>query len=141
LKFSVQPPADIFELFIDGESVQSLVNIQEFTEIPMGLSPGPHVINFSYRYNPLNIPILPPSPEERLGAVWIDSVSIETLTVAPPGDTVTTTPGSVSSNNVPLAQLELIRFSSTYLLIKSNSYFLFSRPLLRVITQQEHPLH
>ncbi len=102
MKFSVQPPADIFELFIDGESVQSLVNIQEFTEIPMGLSPGPHVINFSYRYNPLNIPILPPSPEERLGAVWIDSVSIETLTVAPPGDTVTTTPGSVSSNNVDI---------------------------------------
>lgn len=44
--YSVQPPRDIFELFIDGESVQSLVSVQEFTEIPMGLAPGPHVINF-----------------------------------------------------------------------------------------------
>ena len=59
-----------------------------FTDVTLGLSPGPHTINFSYEYNPFNLPLegLGSSPPERLGAAWVDSVTIETLAEAPPGD-------------------------------------------------------
>ena len=35
------------------------------------------MIDFSYQYNIFGVDPLPPSPENRLGTVWIDSVSIE----------------------------------------------------------------
>jgi len=35
------------------------------------------VIDFSYQYNIFGVDPLPPSPENRLGTVWLDSVSIE----------------------------------------------------------------
>ena len=62
---SVQPPLDLFTVYIDGEDAAQLVNVQEFTEVALGLSEGPHTIDFSYRFNPVNLPVLSPSPPER----------------------------------------------------------------------------
>jgi hypothetical protein len=64
-------------LYIDGESTTQLVDTGEFTDVVLGLSPGAHTITFSYQYNPFELPVLPPSPEERLGATWVDDVIIE----------------------------------------------------------------
>ena len=56
-----------------------LVDTGEFTDIVLGLSPGAHTITFTYDYNPFNLPVLPDSPPERLGATWVDNVAIETV--------------------------------------------------------------
>jgi len=80
---SVQPPRDIFIVFVDGEVAAQLVDVNEWTELALGLEPGPHVIDFSYQYNPFDVAVLPPSPPTREGAVWIDEVQIETLGTVP----------------------------------------------------------
>ncbi|KAL7468613.1 hypothetical protein ACHAXS_008865 [Conticribra weissflogii] len=73
---SVLPPSDLFIIYIDGNSAAQLVDVQEFTEVTLGIPPGVHVIDFSYRYNFFNTDPLPPAPPERLGAVWLDNVVI-----------------------------------------------------------------
>lgn len=87
-------------MYIDDENAAQLVldpnSGTTFSELPLGVSPGPHTITFSYQYNPFNIPVLPPPAPERLGATWIDSVTFETMVEAPPGENALTTPGSVS---------------------------------------------
>ena len=79
-ELSVQPPRDILVVYVDDESTAQLVNTDGFTDVTLGLSPGSHSINFSYEYNPFNLALegLGPSPPERLGAAWVDSVTIET---------------------------------------------------------------
>jgi hypothetical protein len=69
---SVQPPRDIFEIYIDGESAAQLVGVNEWTLLELGLEPGPHRIDFSYQFNMFNsdVGILPPSPEEREGECY-----------------------------------------------------------------------
>lgn len=47
--------------------------------VELGVAPGPHTINFSYQYNIFGVDPLPESPPDRLGAVWIDHVTIESL--------------------------------------------------------------
>jgi hypothetical protein len=79
LSNSVQPPTDIFSIYIDGESAAQLVDGKEFTDVALGVSPGQHTIVFSYQYNIFGVDPLPESPPERLGAVWIDNVVIEAL--------------------------------------------------------------
>lgn len=64
---SVQPPTDIFIVYIDGEAAAQLVDVNEWTELALGLEPGPHVVNFSYQYNPFEVADLPPSPPTREG--------------------------------------------------------------------------
>ena len=76
---SVQPPRDIVSIYIDNESAAQLVDINEWTDVALGLSPGSHVINFSYQYNIFGISPLPESPPGRLGAVWIDNILIESV--------------------------------------------------------------
>jgi len=76
---SVLPPSDLFIIYIDGDSAAQLVDVQEFTEVTLGIPPGVHVIDFSYRYNFFNTDPLPPAPPERLGAVWLDNVVITTI--------------------------------------------------------------
>mmetsp|Transcript_14522 Transcript_14522/g.23582 ORF Transcript_14522/g.23582 Transcript_14522/m.23582 type:complete len:117 (+) Transcript_14522:3-353(+) len=73
---SVLPPHDIFIVYIDGEEAAQLVNVNEWTEPTLGLSPGAHRIDFSYQYNTFGVSPLPPNPATRLGAVWIDDVSL-----------------------------------------------------------------
>ena len=79
------PPRDILVIYIDDVNSAQLVDTDGFTEVTLGLSPGPHTIDFSYDYNPFNLPleVLGQSPPERLGAAWVDSVKIETLLEAP----------------------------------------------------------
>lgn len=79
VKASVLPPSDIFIIYINGESAAQLVDVQEWTEVTLGIPPGPQIIDFSYRYNFFGADPLPPSPPTRLGAVWLDSVVIETM--------------------------------------------------------------
>ena len=76
---SVLPPSDIFFIYVDGESAAQLVDVQEFTEVAIGIPPGVHTVDFSYRYNFFGANPLPPSPPERLGAVWLDNISIATI--------------------------------------------------------------
>ena len=76
---SVQPPRDIFTIFIDDESAAQVIDTQEFRVVEIGVAPGPHTINFSYQYNIFGVDPLPESPPDRLGAVWIDYVTIESL--------------------------------------------------------------
>jgi hypothetical protein len=66
---SVQPPRDIFEIYIDGQSAAQLVDVTEWTVLELGLEPGNHRIDFSYQYNMFNsdVSLLPPSPAEREG--------------------------------------------------------------------------
>lgn len=78
---SVQPPHDIFHLYIDGSRVVNMVNTNGWVEIVNGLPPGNHTIDFRYEYNifSLDEQDLPPRAEGLKGAVWIDNVQIETL--------------------------------------------------------------
>ncbi|KAL7487936.1 hypothetical protein ACHAW6_013516 [Cyclotella cf. meneghiniana] len=76
---SVAPPIDVFVIYVDGVSAAQLTDSQEFSDVIFSLEPGPHRIDFSYQYNIFGVDPLPPSPENRLGAVWIDSVSLEPL--------------------------------------------------------------
>ncbi|KAL7484796.1 hypothetical protein ACHAW6_010451 [Cyclotella cf. meneghiniana] len=76
---SVQPPRDIFTIFIDDESAAQVIDTQEFRVVELGVAPGPHTVNFSYQYNIFGVDPLPESPPDRLGAVWIDHVTIESL--------------------------------------------------------------
>jgi len=101
---------DVFFLYIDGEIGAQLIDTQEFTDVALGIGAGAHTINFSYHYNPFNIPQFPPAPPGWLGATWIDSVSIETLAVAPPSRRALTMPGS--SVRLPLNDSALLYFYS-----------------------------
>lgn len=74
---SVLPPADIFIIYVDGESAAQLVAVQEWTDVELSLSPGPHRVDFTYQYNMFGVDPLPPSPPTRQGAVWIDDVEIQ----------------------------------------------------------------
>jgi hypothetical protein len=86
---SVQPPRDIFSIYVDGESAAQIVDTSEWTDVVFSVAPGPHTIDLSYQYNIFGVDPLPPSPPERLGAVWIDNVVIESL--PPAGRAVDTT--------------------------------------------------
>lgn len=76
---SVNPPHDIFIIYVDGAPAAQLVDVNEWTPVALGLEPGPHLIDFSYQYNVFGAGVLPPSPVAREGAVWIDEVTIEGL--------------------------------------------------------------
>eukprot|EP00804_Cyclotella_cryptica_P018209 CCRYP_005958-RC/>CCRYP_005958-RC protein AED:0.26 eAED:0.26 QI:1702/1/1/1/0.86/0.89/38/579/1095 len=76
---SVAPPIDVFVIYVDGVSAAQLTDSQEFNDVVFSVEPGGHTIDFSYQYNIFGVDPLPPSPENRLGAVWIDSVTIEPL--------------------------------------------------------------
>ena len=52
---SVGPPMDIFIIYVDGETVSQLVGVNEWEELAIQLQPGPHVVNFSYQYNPFEL--------------------------------------------------------------------------------------
>jgi hypothetical protein len=80
---SVQPPADIFVVYIDGVDAAQLADNGEFSDVALAVSPGAHTIDLSYQYNPFSISDLPESPPTRLGATWVDNVSIESMAEAP----------------------------------------------------------
>lgn len=82
---SVQPPRDIFSIYIDNESAAQFVDTQGWTDVALGVSPGPHAISLCYQYNIFGVDPLPASPPERLGAVWVDNVSVESLPPAGEG--------------------------------------------------------
>lgn len=63
----MQPPRDIFSIYIDDESAAQLIDTQGWQDVALGVSPGPHTINLSYQYNIFGVDPLPESPQERLG--------------------------------------------------------------------------
>ena len=67
---SVQPPWDIFVVYRDGEVAGQLVDVNEWADFGLTLEPGPHRIDFSYRYNQFGLPNFPPSPPTREGEYW-----------------------------------------------------------------------
>lgn len=64
---SVLPPNDIFFVYVDGEVGQTVTGVFNWTEVAVLLSPGPHVIEFSYQYDTFGVDPLPPSPPQREG--------------------------------------------------------------------------
>lgn len=75
---SVMPPRDDFMIYIDGVSAAQLVDVHEWTGVELSLDAGPHRVDFSYQYNTSQLD-QPPSTPQRQGAVWIDSVAVESL--------------------------------------------------------------
>lgn len=66
----------MFVIYIDDESAAQYDDTQGWTDVALGVAPGPHMINFVYQYNPFGVDPLSASP---VGAVWIDNVVIESL--------------------------------------------------------------
>ena len=64
---SVQPPRDLFIIYVDGVAAAQLVDVNEWTPVALGLEPGSHRIDFSYQFNPFDVESLPPSPPTREG--------------------------------------------------------------------------
>jgi hypothetical protein len=66
--YSVEPPLDVFVVYVDGISAVQLTNKQEYEEVILNVEPGKHVIDFSYQYNIFGVdPTTVPSSETRLG--------------------------------------------------------------------------
>ena len=65
------PPSDIFVIYVDGESAAQLVDVNEWTDVALGLEPGPHRVDFSYQYNIFGVNPLPPSPPQRQGEFFV----------------------------------------------------------------------
>lgn len=78
----MQPPRDIFAVYIDNEAAAQFVDTQGWSDVTLVISPGPHTIDLSYQYNMFAVSPLPPSPPGRLGIVWVDNVVIESLPAA-----------------------------------------------------------
>ena len=63
---SVQPPHDIFIVYVDGISAAQFVDKNDWEPSSLQLLPGPHVVEFSYQYN-LSGGSLPENPSLREG--------------------------------------------------------------------------
>jgi len=87
---SVLPPQDNFIVYVDGTVAAQITDVKEYTEVQLALSSGPHIVDFSYRYNLFSLDPLPSVPPVILGAVWLDSVSLGN--VFPPGSKAPTLP-------------------------------------------------
>jgi hypothetical protein len=75
----VLPPHDFFIWYVDGVEVSRLANALEWRSIPIPLTPGAHIVDFQYQYNPNSVPDLSsiPFPPDRQGAVWIDALELQ----------------------------------------------------------------
>ncbi len=75
----VLPPHDFFIWYVDGVEVSRLANALEWRSIPIPLTPGAHIVDFQYQYNPNSVPDLSsiPFPPDRQGAVWIDVLELQ----------------------------------------------------------------
>eukprot|EP00578_Thalassiosira_sp_NH16_P002350 CAMPEP_0181129508 /NCGR_PEP_ID=MMETSP1071-20121207/29357_1 /TAXON_ID=35127 /ORGANISM="Thalassiosira sp., Strain NH16" /LENGTH=2606 /DNA_ID=CAMNT_0023215495 /DNA_START=157 /DNA_END=7977 /DNA_ORIENTATION=- len=96
----VEMPYDDFPYFVDGVLAGQITMDDEFTaaEIPLSAG-GPHVVTFSYRYNPSGAAIFPPHEDgDRIGAVFLDDVYF-----LPEGASsgVSTPPTTTSANVTP----------------------------------------
>ncbi|KAL7442907.1 hypothetical protein ACHAXH_009021, partial [Discostella pseudostelligera] len=52
---SVEPPRDIFIIYIDGVEAAELVSVNEWQTLELGLTSGAHTIDFSYQYTGKNV--------------------------------------------------------------------------------------
>jgi len=52
---SVEPPRDIFIIYIDGVEAAELVGVNEWQTLELGLTSGAHTIDFSYQYTGKNV--------------------------------------------------------------------------------------
>ena len=52
---SVEPPRDIFIIYIDGEEAAQLESVNEWQTLELGLTAGQHRIDFSYQYTGTNV--------------------------------------------------------------------------------------
>ncbi|KAL9190599.1 hypothetical protein ACHAXT_000305 [Thalassiosira profunda] len=70
----VEMPFDDLQVIVDGVLRSSLNNMQAFEQQQLMLSPGPHTVVFSYKYNPAGVEVFPPEMPGRIGAAFIDDV-------------------------------------------------------------------
>jgi len=70
----VEIPFDDLVYYVDGQFRGPFPTSAAFETQIVQLPPGQHTITFSYMFNPLNVPLLPPESPNRIGAVFIDDV-------------------------------------------------------------------
>lgn len=64
---SVLPPSDVFVIYVDGTSVQEIIDVNDWSEHKLDIPAGSHTVDFSYEYNIFDISAMPPSPPTRRG--------------------------------------------------------------------------
>ena len=69
-----QLPIDEVSFFVDGEYRGKLAQSTDWQQLKINLSPGSHMILFSYVSNPLGLLELPPAPADHIEAVYFDNV-------------------------------------------------------------------
>ncbi|KAL7497611.1 hypothetical protein ACHAWT_005689 [Skeletonema menzelii] len=94
---SVLPPQDNFVIYVDLLEAAQITDVQEYEEIQLELSSGPHRVDFIYRYNVFSLDPLPAVPPEILGAVWLDSVALGNVL-----------PGSQSPTQPPATEAPIV---------------------------------
>ncbi len=55
---SVEPPRDIFLIYIDGVEAAQMESVNEWQTLELGLKAGPHRIDFSYLTTGMNVTAL-----------------------------------------------------------------------------------
>lgn len=78
LHFSIlvgtEMPFDEVLYYVDGQLRGQFQATSEFESQQIELEPGPHVVTFSYRYNPVGLEVFPPAQPDSIGAMFIDDV-------------------------------------------------------------------
>ena len=64
---SVLPPSDVFIIYVDGTSVEHIIEANDWREYKLKIPSGNHTVDFSYEYNIFDIIAMPPSPPTRRG--------------------------------------------------------------------------
>ncbi|KAL7542521.1 hypothetical protein ACHAXR_011851 [Thalassiosira sp. AJA248-18] len=70
----VNMPFDNLVYYVDGQQRGQGTEMTDFETRSIPLSPGQHIITFSYDWNPVGVEVFPPVPLDRIGAVFIDDV-------------------------------------------------------------------
>ncbi|EJK46032.1 hypothetical protein THAOC_35327 [Thalassiosira oceanica] len=81
---SVLPPSDVFVIYIDGTSVQHVIDVNDWSKYELKIPAGSHTVDFSYEYNIFNISAMPPSPPTRRGVVYLDAFVLTEKTTKRP---------------------------------------------------------
>ncbi|KAL9182364.1 hypothetical protein ACHAXT_013016 [Thalassiosira profunda] len=111
LQFSIlggaQMPIDIVDFFVDGE-LRDIGGLKwtektEFEPEEVVLSPGQHVVEWVYKYNPIPVPpeSFPPDGADKRAGVFLDDVCFVPFVPPPPGPTPSPGPTTIAPTSVP----------------------------------------
>jgi len=102
-------PFDDLIYYVDDVQVGQASDMTGFEAREIPLTPGPHLITFSYKLNPAGIDTFPPLPLDRIGAAFIDDVYFlpEGVSSPPVTSSIETRPpnSSIPGSPVPVSIL------------------------------------